>query len=147
VNVPVPASRGPNGKAERFIRTMLGGWAYGAIYANSAERIRALPGWLDFYNHHKPHGSLGGEYFDGVASELAQAGGNAAQAFSSAFRDLGNTLVDEIASEIAGGRDVNPGLVHLKDASTFAPGDSPPSGFGFWWRGRLAAVDGWRFGT
>jgi transposase InsO family protein len=48
-----------NGKAERFIRTMLGGWAYGAIYANSDERRRALPGWLDFYNHRRPHGSLG----------------------------------------------------------------------------------------
>ena len=47
-----------NGKAERFIRTMLGGWAYGAIYANSTERRAALPGWLDFYNHHRPHGSL-----------------------------------------------------------------------------------------
>ena len=31
-----------NGKAERFIRTMLGGWAYGAIYGSSAERTRAL---------------------------------------------------------------------------------------------------------
>jgi transposase InsO family protein len=48
-----------NGKAERFIRTMLGGWAYGAIYGNSAERTRALPAWLDFYNHQRPHGSLG----------------------------------------------------------------------------------------
>ena len=35
-----------NGKAERFIRTMLGGWAYGAIYASSAERTAALDGWL-----------------------------------------------------------------------------------------------------
>jgi transposase InsO family protein len=48
-----------NGKAERFIRTMLGGWAYGQIYASSAERNAALPGWLDFYNHRRPHGSLG----------------------------------------------------------------------------------------
>ena len=47
-----------NGKAERFIRTMLGGWAYGAIYQNSAQRRRALPAWLDFYNHRRPHGSL-----------------------------------------------------------------------------------------
>jgi transposase InsO family protein len=35
-----------NGKAERFIRTMLGGWAYGAIYRNSKERTAALDGWL-----------------------------------------------------------------------------------------------------
>ena len=48
-----------NGKAERFIRTMLGGWAYGAIYGNSDERRAALPGWLDFYNRRRPHGSLG----------------------------------------------------------------------------------------
>jgi transposase InsO family protein len=47
-----------NGKAERFIRTMLGGWAYGAIYANSRERTRALPGWLDHYNRRRPHRSL-----------------------------------------------------------------------------------------
>jgi transposase InsO family protein len=47
-----------NGKAERFIRTMLGGWAYGAIYGNSEERRAALAGWLDFYNRRRPHGSL-----------------------------------------------------------------------------------------
>jgi transposase InsO family protein len=47
-----------NGKAERFIRTLLGGWAYGAIYGNSAERTRALAGWLDHYNRRRPHGSL-----------------------------------------------------------------------------------------
>jgi transposase InsO family protein len=47
-----------NGKAERFIRTMLGGWAYGAIYSNSDERHQALAGWLDFYNRRRPHRSL-----------------------------------------------------------------------------------------
>jgi transposase InsO family protein len=47
-----------NGKAERFIRTMLGGWAYGAIYRDSRERTAALSGWLDFYNWRRPHGSL-----------------------------------------------------------------------------------------
>ncbi len=48
-----------NGKAERFIRTMLGGWAYGALYSSSAERRTALGGWLDFYNRRRRHGSLG----------------------------------------------------------------------------------------
>ena len=48
-----------NGKAERFIRTMLGGWAYGAIYRNSSERTAALDGWLWQYNHQRPHRSLG----------------------------------------------------------------------------------------
>ena len=47
-----------NGKAERFIRTMLAGWAYGALYRDSDERRKALAGWLDFYNRHRPHGSL-----------------------------------------------------------------------------------------
>jgi transposase InsO family protein len=47
-----------NGKAERFIRTMLTGWAYGAIYGTSNERTAALPGWLDYYNRRRPHGSL-----------------------------------------------------------------------------------------
>jgi transposase InsO family protein len=47
-----------NGKAERFIRTLLGGWAYGAIYGSSAERTAALDGWLWIYNHRRPHGAL-----------------------------------------------------------------------------------------
>ena len=48
-----------NGKAERFIRTMLAGWAYGALYGTSNERTRALDGWLRHYNHHRPHAALG----------------------------------------------------------------------------------------
>ena len=48
-----------NGTAERVIRTLLGGWAYGAIYRHSHEHTRALAGWLDFYNHRRPHGALG----------------------------------------------------------------------------------------
>jgi transposase InsO family protein len=47
-----------NGKAERFIRTLLSGWAYGAIYRDSTERNAALAGWLDFYNRRRPHGAL-----------------------------------------------------------------------------------------
>jgi transposase InsO family protein len=47
-----------NGKAERFIRTLLGGWAYGAIYRSSAERSAALDGWLWHYNHHRKHSAL-----------------------------------------------------------------------------------------
>ena len=47
-----------NGKAERFIRTLLGGWAYGALYGTSRERTTALDGWLWTYNHRRPHGSL-----------------------------------------------------------------------------------------
>jgi len=48
-----------NGKAERFIRTMLAEWAYAAIYGSSAERTAALSGWLDRYNTTRRHGALG----------------------------------------------------------------------------------------
>ena len=47
-----------NGKAERFIRTLLAGWAYGAVYQTSSERTAALDGWLWTYNHRRPHGAL-----------------------------------------------------------------------------------------
>jgi transposase InsO family protein len=48
-----------NGKAERFIRTLLAGWAYGAIYGSSGERTAALDGWLWHYNHRRRHSALG----------------------------------------------------------------------------------------
>jgi transposase InsO family protein len=48
-----------NGKAERFIRTTLAGWAYGAIYGSSRERTAALDGWLWHYNHRRRHSALG----------------------------------------------------------------------------------------
>jgi transposase InsO family protein len=48
-----------NGKAERFIQTMLREWAYAATYRNSTHRTRALPAWIDYYNNQRPHGALG----------------------------------------------------------------------------------------
>ena len=48
-----------NGKAERLIRTMLAGWAYGAIYGSSRERAAALDGWLWNYNHRRRHAAIG----------------------------------------------------------------------------------------
>jgi transposase len=48
-----------NGKAERFIRTMLAGWAYGALYGTNRERTAALDGWLYRYNHHRRHAAIG----------------------------------------------------------------------------------------
>jgi transposase InsO family protein len=48
-----------NGKAERFIRTLQAGWAYGAIYRSSQERTKALDGWIYHYNHHRPHQAIG----------------------------------------------------------------------------------------
>ena len=49
-----------NGKAEAFIRILQREWAYAFIYPSSAHRARALPGWVRWYNHHRPHGALGG---------------------------------------------------------------------------------------
>ena len=47
-----------NGKAERFIQTILREWAYARPYTSSAVRLRQLPRWLAFYNRDRPHGSL-----------------------------------------------------------------------------------------
>jgi transposase InsO family protein len=49
-----------NGKAERFIQTMLREWAYRRLYTSNQQRLRALPGWLSFYNWRRPHTALGG---------------------------------------------------------------------------------------
>jgi len=47
-----------NGKAERFIQTLLREWAYARQYRTSYQRARALNPWLHDYNWHRPHGSL-----------------------------------------------------------------------------------------
>jgi transposase InsO family protein len=48
-----------NGKAERFIQTLLRRWAYHRAYPNSGLRNAALPNWIHRYNHQRPHASLG----------------------------------------------------------------------------------------
>jgi transposase InsO family protein len=48
-----------NGKAERFIQTLLRGWAYHRSYPTSTQRSLRLPKFLSYYNHRKPHASLG----------------------------------------------------------------------------------------
>ncbi len=48
-----------NGKVERFQQTMAREWGYGLAYASSEHRARALPHWLRYYNHHRPHSSIG----------------------------------------------------------------------------------------
>ena len=49
-----------NGKAERFIKTLLTEWAYGRLYRTNAERMEALPAWVIEYNVERTHTSLGG---------------------------------------------------------------------------------------
>lgn len=48
-----------NGKAERFIQTLLNEWAYARVYGSSQERTDQLQPWLERYNYRRPHGSLG----------------------------------------------------------------------------------------
>lgn len=50
-----------NGKAERFIRTMLAGWAYKQPFPTSHARTSALPAFLTRYNTQRPHRSLNGQ--------------------------------------------------------------------------------------
>ncbi|SLK12049.1 Integrase core domain-containing protein [Arthrobacter sp. P2b] len=50
-----------NGKAERFNRTLQEGWAYRQPFTSNQARTEALQPWLNFYNNHRPHGSLGGK--------------------------------------------------------------------------------------
>jgi transposase InsO family protein len=50
-----------NGKVERFHQTMAREWAYGLSYRSHRQRNQALPHWLDHYNRHRPHSSLGGQ--------------------------------------------------------------------------------------
>ena len=49
-----------NGKAERFIQTLINEWAYGRLVPTNDERSAALPGFVDFYNRRRPHTALGG---------------------------------------------------------------------------------------
>ena len=49
-----------NGKAERFIQTLINEWAYARPYQSNDERSAALPGFVDFYNRTRPHTALGG---------------------------------------------------------------------------------------
>jgi transposase InsO family protein len=49
-----------NGKAERFIQTLMREWAYARSYPDARARARALGPWLGHYNRDRPHGSLGG---------------------------------------------------------------------------------------
>jgi len=48
-----------NGKAERFIQTLLRGWAYNRPYPTSIQRSQRLPSFLSYYNLRRPHASLG----------------------------------------------------------------------------------------
>lgn len=49
-----------NGKAERFIQTLIREWAYAVPFRSSTARRKALPAWLSHYNRKRPHGSLNG---------------------------------------------------------------------------------------
>jgi transposase InsO family protein len=50
-----------NGKVERYQQTLKREWALGRVYRSSDHRANALTHWLDYYNHRRPHSSLGGQ--------------------------------------------------------------------------------------
>ena len=62
-----------NGKAERFIQTLLREWAYVRVYGSSAEREAQLRPFLERYNFRRPHGSLAKRP---PASRLTNVAGN-----------------------------------------------------------------------
>lgn len=49
-----------NGKAERFIQTLLNEWAYARPYRSNGDRLQALRRFVDFYNRGRPHTAIGG---------------------------------------------------------------------------------------
>lgn len=49
-----------NGKAEAFNKILQAEWAYCRLYTTNIERLDALAGFLAYYNHHRPHGGIGG---------------------------------------------------------------------------------------
>jgi transposase InsO family protein len=49
-----------NGKAERFIQTLINEWAYARPYRSNDDRMHALRRFVDFYNHGRPHTAIGG---------------------------------------------------------------------------------------
>jgi len=49
-----------NGKAERFIKTLLAEWAYARPYASNLDRSRSLSGFVNFYNRRRPHTAIAG---------------------------------------------------------------------------------------
>jgi len=50
-----------NGKVERYHRTMATEWLYARAWISNEQRRHALHAWLEHYNYHRPHSSLGGK--------------------------------------------------------------------------------------
>jgi transposase InsO family protein len=48
-----------NGKLERFHRTLADGWAFTKLYSSESARRAAMPAWIHYYNHHRPHTAIG----------------------------------------------------------------------------------------
>jgi transposase InsO family protein len=55
-----PTTPRTNGKAERFIQTLMREWAYGLAHPSSAARNADLPRWLDWFNRSRPHSARNG---------------------------------------------------------------------------------------
>ena len=64
-----------NGKAERFIQTLLREFAYAQVFGSSAERSRRLRPWLSHYNSRRRHSALGHKPPAARLAELQEQGG------------------------------------------------------------------------
>jgi integrase-like protein len=51
----------PLARRVKLVKTLLREWAFRFAYPTSTHRARPLPGYLRWYNTHRPHGSLGGK--------------------------------------------------------------------------------------
>ena len=89
-----------NGKAERFICTLIDGWAYGAVYRTSSDRTAVLTGWLDWYNRLRPHRSLGRKPPLTRLAEMNNLVGTNTAPRSRAMLDVG--VQDEVRAALAG---------------------------------------------
>jgi transposase len=58
-----------NGKAEALIGILQREWAYAHVWRSSTDRTRALPGYLRWYNTHRPQGSIGAPPLTRVSQE------------------------------------------------------------------------------
>lgn len=87
----------------------------------------------------------GGRYFDALGEQITAAFGP----FLGEPNNMGEQLTSGAAEIYAAPRDSGPPAqyIHLRDAHVFAPGQQALPANGIWWRGRLASVDGFHFGT
>lgn len=88
----------------------------------------------------------GHKYFEGLKENLTQFFGDHANELSGVIKDL-SSPGDIYLQLKETGNSSPPQYIHLRCAKIFSPGQLPLPAEGAWWRGRLASVDGFLFGS